>query len=968
MADPDKNTRRVVPAVVTLGLLSAFFVSGAASLIHEVVWIRLLRHVMGNSSAAISTVLTTFMAGLALGSYAGGRWIDRQRHPLRVFAILEGAIGLYCLVLPTLITASQPIYRMVYADGESSPALLGSVRFLVCASLLLVPASMMGATLPVLSRWLTATPERVGSAAGQLYAINTFGAVVGAASAGFLWIPELGVSRTILLASGLNLTVGLVAFLLHRRTAAVQPVADAMRPATHAAPDRSRTRILLLCGYGLAGAAALTFEVAWTRVLSLMIGGSVYAFSMILTGFIFGLALGSAILSRFVDRIHRPLLWLAGVEVAVGLSALLVVPILGHLPFFLTRVIFRFGDEFWRLQGIEFALVLAVLLVPTTLMGAAFPLASRLFLDREGAVGRSVGTIYAANTVGAIAGAFLGGFVLIPLMGLQQTIFVAAGLCVSIGVILLFAGSEPATPRRWVSASASVLIAATIMAAIPPWGAQLLSFGPFVEGRRARADQDLSAGALRHLAEKKPILFHKEGRSVTLTVKELGNGGRVLLVNGKADASSGRDMATQVLSAHLPILFHRDPKDALVIGLASGVTVGSVARYPLKRIDCVEIAPTMVEAAEYFSEFNHDVLRDERVRILLNDGRNHLALGSSGYDVIISEPTNPWVAGVADLFTLEYFELIRRRLNPGGVTCIWLAAYNLDETSFRSVVRTFQSVFPHVTIWNTVATDFLLVGSEQPLQIDSQELMQRAGRGPAAADLARIDVDSALALLARLVMDTEGARAFAGDVRLHTDDNAHLEFAAPRLFTSSSNMLPLQNAIYEYRHRPGLGFLSGPGSEDLKQLATRAIKAKQLAFQAEFDLFEGRQEAAIQALEAAGVLNPSEPGVRENVRKNLSMAQGYLQQQQPEEAIYHYRIALRILPADPSIHAQLASVLRDQGDSQEALTHYMEALQSYLTTGRPADARRIAKPALELARNDGRNALVDRLSRLIEQR
>jgi len=959
------RNNRISPAAQIALLLGAFFISGAAGLIHEVVWIRLLRHVMGNTTAAISTVLTTFMAGLALGSHFGGRWIDRHAAPLRVFAWLECGVALYCLILPPLIAATEPIYRPLYADGNGSTLLLGSVRFLICGTLLLVPASMMGATLPVLSRWLTAVPQRVGSAAGKLYAINTFGAVAGAASAGFLWIPELGVSRTILLGSSLNLTVALGAFLLYRATAstAPPPLAPAAVPLVGSLSHRPQARTLLLWGYACSGAAALAFEVAWTRVISLMIGTTVYAFSMILTGFILGLALGSAVMARFVDRIRRPFRVLAAIETAVGLSALLVVPVFGQLPFVLTGIISRFEGDFWRLQAVEFALIVAVLLAPTMLMGAAFPLASRLFLDSDGAVGRSVGTIYAANTVGGIAGAFLGGFVLIPLLGLQGTIFSAAGLCVLIGVAFLAANEELATSRKLSTGLSLLLVAAVTMTAIPSWQAQMLSFGPFMRGRRLPSGESRSFSAMKELSEREHVLFHKEGPSTTVTVKESDEGGRELWINGKADASTGDDMATQVLLAQLPMLLHPNPKEVLVIGLATGITVGSAGLHPVEHIDCVEIAPTMVEAAEYFREYNHDALRDERVRLLINDGRNHLALGSSRYDVIISEPTNPWVAGVADLFTQEFFELCRKRLEPGGVSCNWLPSYNLEVSAFKSVVHTFSSVFPHVTIWNTVGTDFLLIGSEQPLQLDPRELLRRAGGGAVAAELARVNIGSAEALLSRLIMDDAGARSFADGARLHTDDDTHIEFMAPRTFTSYTNVLPLLEAIYAHR-RPGLDFLTGPDGERLARRVDAAIQAKQRVFLAEVDLFNGRQEEAIENLRVAASLNPADPGVQDNVEKNLNMARDYLERRQPTEAIFHYRIALRILPGAAEIHDQFAAVVQSQGDQALALNHYLEALRLYNETGRTEAASRAALRALALAEQAGDRQLADRLRAL----
>ncbi len=643
--------RRFQAQIVLTGVLGAFFVSGLCSLIHEIVWTRLLRLVMGNTTFAITTVLCVFMAGLALGSYVGGRLIDRRNDPLRVFAILEAVIGVYCLLLPFVIGSIEPIYRFIYQNTHTSFYVFSLIRFFFCGLLLLLPATLMGATLPILSRFFVPLMDRVGWSVGRLYAVNTFGAAAGAAVTGFLLIPRLGVSRTIFMACLLNFGVCIAAYVLHRcmtrwfpetesardavqqkttqretkKTKKAKKTKKRKQPVEQPLPDHcgtygQRALVALLIGYGFSGFAALIYEIAWTRVLSLLIGSSVYAFGLMLTAFILGLAVGSLVFARYADRVYDPMRWLASMQVAIGLSALVVVPLLDRLPLLVTRLISQTGQSFWMLQIMEFALILVIMFIPTALMGASFPLASRLFVQRSVGVGRSVGAIYACNTVGSILGSFFGGFVLIPWVGIQNTILAGVLINILTGCGLLCLSRSLVPGRRGLAAAVVLGVTSVAIVAVPAWDVSRMSFGPFIEARRHSKDVTQSTVALQELVEKSKILFHKEGLTTTITVKEFESGERVLYVNGKPDASSTWDLHTQMLLAHVPLLLHPDPHSVLVIGLASGMTLGSAGLHSVETLDCVELAPEMVEATHFFDAHNHNILADSRVRIIVADG------------------------------------------------------------------------------------------------------------------------------------------------------------------------------------------------------------------------------------------------------------------------------------------------------------------------------------------------------------
>ena len=648
-------------------VLCAFFLSGAAGLIHEVVWTRLLRLVMGNTAYSITTVLCAFMGGLALGSFLAGRFIDRRTDPLRVFAFLEGTIALYCFMLPWLIQSVEPLYRLIYQNTHTSFYLFSLIRFVFSGVLLLIPATFMGATLPVLSRFFVRSLDRIGHPVGVLYSVNTFGAVLGGAAAGFFLIPNLGVTMTIWTASLFNALVAATAYSLYRRMDdSVQEAAaplkareekpeaagemkkkkkgkQATAASSPAIPGRviygPNQMVFLLIGYGVSGFAALVYEIAWTRALSLLIGSSVYAFSMILTAFVLGIALGSMVYARFVDRVRDPLRTLAVIQVAIGMTALPVIALIGNLPFWVTGMISLFGGSFWKLQAVEFVLIVAIMILPTTLMGAAFPLASRLFVQTSAAVGKSVGTLYASNTIGNILGSFAGGFILIPLAGVENTLFVAVLINVAVGGLFFGLSRTLSVTGKGLAAGAVMAVAAGGIMLIPPWSAAEMSFGPFYEALRQSKSIARSPAELRAVEAKRKVLFHKEDASTTVTVKQHLGGSLSLYTNGKPDASSHGDLPSQELVAHIPLLLHPDPKSALVVGLASGITLGSAGRYPLERMDCVEIAPAMVEASRFFDDYNYRILDDPRVNLIIADGRNHLALTDK--NTTSSSPSRP---------------------------------------------------------------------------------------------------------------------------------------------------------------------------------------------------------------------------------------------------------------------------------------------------------------------------------------
>jgi spermidine synthase len=927
------------PITAGAAILGIFFFSGACGLLHEVAWMRLLRHVIGNDTLATATVLGAFMTGLALGSALGGRWIDRRGNPLIAFAVMEAVIGIYTAVLPWVAGGLQPLYRYFHQNVSDSEAALTAVRFLFAGLLLLLPTTLMGATLPVLSRYVVGTGKAVGAKVGRLYGINTFGAVAGTVAAGFLLIPNLGLKLSIWIGSLANLLVAAAAWFVHVRYGAGAATGKAVAAPASIEPvatDEATGRwlpLVLLVGYGLSGTAALIYEVAWTRVLSMMIGSSVYAFSMMLAAFILGLALGSVIAARWADRLKRPMTTLAVIEAGIALSALAVVPLLGQLPFWLTRMITNLGGSFGSLQLAEFAVLVLVMLVPTTLMGAAFPLANRIYAPVAGTVGRLVGTVYAWNTVGAILGSVVGGLVLIPWIGLQNTIYAAVWINVAIACTFFLVATRP-LPRAAGASVAVLVIALAATLSLPTWSAERINFGPLATARRLPADASRTRADLQKRMTSNEVVFHETDRSATVAVKRDPSGGLSLWISGKPESSTKDDMNTQVLLSQLPLLMHPAPENFLLIGVASGVTLGSAGRHDLEHIDGVEIVPAVLRAARQFDAYNYGIFDDPRVRAIAADGRNHLALTDRMYDVIVSAPTNAWVAGVGDLLTREYFELASSRLNPGGIVALHAEAYSSDIESFRRVVRTFLATFPHASLWNTITADYLLIGTREPLAVDYQALLDGFAEPRVAADLQRIGVNSVAELLGHQVMGSEGLERLSEGAELHTDDNAWLEFHTPRNVATAGQVLPLLTRINEGR-LPDFSFLSGggEGGQLLARQATGLVLAHGYTFNARTLLAENRQEEAIAELARAAALAPGDAEIARHLDENLAMARRYASGSRTVEALFHYSIMLRIQPYELRALTESAVLLRNEQRYDEAGAALKRALAIVVARG-----------------------------------
>jgi len=803
------------------GLISLlFFLSGAAALIYEVVWFRSFSLLFGASHLAVTTVLFVFMGGLALGSHLLGKRVERHAKPLRLYGCLELGIAVFAALFVLLMKLYPHVYVPLAQLGANNTVYLSSLRIVLAVASMLIPATLMGGTLPVLSGLVSSGPERLGARLSFLYGINTIGAVAGVLAAGFLLLPYLGVDGTITVAIGINLAIGLSSIALHETVSShlVREAEDPRRingmagkPEPFAVAG-STTRIrfrLVLWGIGFSGFCALGYEVLWTRILSIVVGTTVYGFTIMLAAFLSGIASGSGACGLFLkfargrEEDRRLFTGFGLVQILIGATALLVTYTLRDLPAEAIRIQNLFLGTDMSVFEVRLAANILVafcyMFLPAFFMGVAFPLAGRIHAEFRSTAGSSVGEVLTCNTIGAILGASLSGFALIYLFGIERSLQILVAL--NVGTGLLIAASTAGRPLvTW--GTAAVTAAVLLSLALNPgrWkGWDTKYFAIYRNNQREAFD---SPGKIEDAMENTDVLFFREGINETISAIKVKGATQALLVNGKVVASSMKqDIQCQMALGHLPVLLHANPRKVWVLGLGTGMTLGAVSVHPeVEKITLAEIEPNVVPAARMFRRFNHDVLDSPKLSIHYNDGRNDLLTTKEKYDVITADPIHPWARGSAYLYTTEYYRLAATRLLPGGIMCQWLPLYELTVDDLKSVVRTFMNNFRYAMLWST-HWDAELIGSNDPILIDVAGLERRISASAVAGDLKAVEMGSASDLLSYFVAGTTGLAEFSRDGTVNTDDNLYLEFSAP--FSVGKNRMG-RNAYALTRYRENL--------------------------------------------------------------------------------------------------------------------------------------------------------------------
>ncbi len=851
-------SRRLGIAVTAL-----FAVTGFTGLVYEVLWNRILTLTFGNTVVATSTVLAAYMAGLALGAFLVGRIADRVRNPLFLYAALECLVGLFALLLPSALAFALPLLRALYRSHHLT--LLGFTRFFVAFFFLLLPTSAMGGTLPALGR-LLARVENAGKTLALLYAINTIGAVAGTLASGFWVIPSLGLRATMWSMVLINLAVALSATLLAwrisrhssanrdnvREVSQLRAREAAGQPAALPIALSRATYRLVLWAFFASGGIALALEVLWARSLLLIFGSTVYAFTSMLAVFLFGLFLGSVLLGLVIDRIDHPVLVLGLVEAAAGFLTLLSVSWVNLLPSLFIDGFLLLGVQWRSWLALKFLISAIVLLPVSIFFGAAFPLVTRMQVTKQERLGSQVGVLYSFNTMGAITGALLAGFVLLPALGLQRSLMAAALCAIVVGALLTLTIEAGGSFRTRLLLSLSLAATGLLTAwTTPTWNRTLLSAGVYFLPR-AYISADGTQNILKEAIGDLRVLTYLEGTTETAAVIQTPRN-RLFVVDGKVEATTGPvDMRLQRLQGHLPMLFAPRMDRALNIGLGCGITLGSLKVYPLKELKCVELEKNILGAARFFAAQNRDVLDDPRLKIILNDGRNHILLTDEKYDVITSDPFEPLIAGAASLYTEDHFTNGKTRLTPGGIFCQFLPLYQLSLDDYRMIVRSFCHSFPHVTLWYT-GTDTVLMGSETPHKTTLDELERRMALPGVKESLEEIGISNAVQLLQTFVMDP----SILPEVKngpINSDNHPHIEFSAPKSHLGLSKGLNLRWLIDHYRPEDMPLDLS---TREALATASRARAIGLLAMQGASARFLGRPEESLAIFRKARSLDPT---------------------------------------------------------------------------------------------------------------
>jgi spermidine synthase len=773
---PASRSEHASRAVAAVGI--AFFASGAAGLIHEVVWTRLLGHLFGVSSFAIATVLAAYMGGLALGSWWIGARTERIADLRRAYAWLEIGVGVCALAVPVVLALVEPLYGALWRRFHLSFGVFSVLRLLVAGAILLPPTVMMGATFPVLA---TDSARRPGQriAPHWLYAVNLAGAVAGVALAGFVLMPRMGVWRTIVVGAAVNFAVAAGILALPRTRKSELEARETAEPGAggeHAASvEAAMPGAVLLAAAFASGAVALAVQVAWTRVLSQIVGSTTYAFTSVLCATLVALGAGSALAARLGRRRETAERSLSPAFLLAGALALLAIVIVHRLPYWYIDLYAIWAPDASTgivARGLVTAFVATFPSLACT--GMVLPLVLAAGVPAEArATGPAVGRIYAVNTLGSIVGALLAGFVLVPGIGTQRTIAGGALVCVAMGVAVAWLWARPVWIRP--AAVATAWVAALAVAFTPRWDPQLLHGSVSEVGLFEGGPEELRM----RLDLRADELYAREGRTANVLVIE-ADGIRGMKIDGRTNASDmAPDMSMQSMLALYPLVVAPRRDDVFIVGWGTGVTVGAALQVPVRKITAVELEPAVVEASKLFAHVNHSPLDDPRVELYEDDARHILLASDETYDVIISEPPHPWVSGVANLFTRDFYELAARHLRPDGVFAQWVQSYQISFETYRWILATFQSVFPEMIVFTAPNTpDTILVGSRQPLRLDVEELSRRFADERFAAEAARVGVTSPEVLLAGAVIGPDDVREIVRGAPINTDDNMLVEFHA----------------------------------------------------------------------------------------------------------------------------------------------------------------------------------------------
>lgn len=805
-----------------------FLLSGASGLVYEVVWTRTLTTFFGSTLYGVATVLSAFMGGLALGSWLIGKRADAMRKPLMAYGLFEIGIGAAALLFPHLLRATQPLIGSFYATGgESTFYVFSLIRFVVVFLLLLIPTTLMGATLPILSRAVTANFARAGRSVGGLYALNTAGAVVGVFATGFYMLEHFGIAHTTLVAVAMNALIGIAAILIGKATPDLVDPADDVLDEVHDGVELSPAALrVVLISYGVSGFVALAYQVCWTRALIFSfesLKSTTYSFSGMLIVFLLGLAIGSAVMQAVVDRQRNLLRFYGMLQVGIGLF--------GGASYYMIQRSFNAWPELYPDGTLRYGIaVLNVMMktaetigIPTLMMGMAFPVVVRLTMGSLRRLGKDVARVYAINTAGAIVGSFLCGFALIPLLGIVGTMALLCAMNLALAAVIFFVNEEIPGGARNVLIGGCAIVAVVLPLRMV-----------------------LSDSRLQRIQRNEHFIHYEEGAMATISVVANESDDRTIYVDDVGVAGTDKVLLTDQKSlAHVPmVLLGGKAEHTLSVGFGSGGASYSYTLYANdKDINTIEIAPEVLRAAPVLTDSNHGIIVpdwllakanaagsqyitgfrhpnsdyiytpaagfktfDPRFRVIIDDARSYLRFTKKQFDVIATDCTDLRYKTNANLYDLEYFTLCRSAISDRGLVVVWMPLAGLSDRAFSSALRTFQVVFPEMSVWyftNQPTHYCLLIGGKKKLSIDYQAVRDAAALPGIAEDLDEIGLRDPDKLISSFVCDERSLKESLKDYPLNTEDHPIIEFESPRYGYDSRPLHDNQAKLYAMQNRAG---------------------------------------------------------------------------------------------------------------------------------------------------------------------
>jgi spermidine synthase len=750
-AMPAERTSRLV-----WWLAALFFLSGASGLIYQVLWVRMLSLSFGITVYAVTVVLASFMGGLALGSFFGGRLAERIKRPLLAYGIIEVAVALVALATPYALTSLQSVYPAIARAVGDNEAILTVVRVTLAFAVLVIPTTLMGATLPIIVKSSLARHGDLSGRIGLLYSANTFGAIAGTVIAGFWLIGGIGISASIILAAIVNGLVGAISIVLQRTLVTTDgsttPDVTSDEASDTARPYADRVRTATLIAYGLSGVISFALEVAWTRMLALVLDTSIYAFVTMLSMVLIGIAVGSALTTPLVRRrINLPLAFaLLELGVAVGgIWAIWAISNLTELREILSAIR---GVRRLTATSTNFNFVVAaVTILPSTLLiGATFPIAARIYTAGLHRSSERLGQIYAVNVFGAIFGSMLGGFVLLPALGTQASLLLLSVASLALAGMLALSADWRTLPSR------AALVGAGAAAFLVLWVAK----------------PDLYSALFSTRFSGSQVEWFREGIETTVSIVKDQETVRTLYTNSRGQANDEPGLVQYHRRiAHTPLLVKPRASEALIVGLGAGHTAGSILQHEGTRVEVVELSDAIVEGAIRFAGVNYDVMHNPGLSVRMGDGRNFLLTTDRKYDLITTDTIQPLDAGSTNLYSAEYYRLALAALKPGGVMAQWIAPH--DDYQYKTMLRTYLSVFPHVTLWLTAD---LVIGSREPIVLDLAETARRFESPRARAALLQGGFGSPEDVAGAFVATRDELERFVGDGPILSDDRPFIEY------------------------------------------------------------------------------------------------------------------------------------------------------------------------------------------------